>query len=177
MDGSTIIDEVERWAALRTAARWEKAVTEQLAAAGVPVFLPLLTRASRTRGKSRTAQLPVFPGYVFCGEREYRDGTRVPASCRKLIAQLLRAPDPDRLKDELRAVAALLANRQLLQERVYGAIGDTVRIVGGPLVGSLGTILRLKPGTSRVVIEVSFLGARLEATVEERVLEKAVPTA
>ncbi|MDY3557855.1 hypothetical protein R5W23_003120 [Gemmata sp. JC673] len=177
MDESTIIDDVGRWAALRTAARWEKAVTEQLTAAGVPVFLPLLTRVNRTKSKTQTAQLPVFPGYVFCGEREYRDCTRVPPSCRKLIAQLLCAPDPDQLKDELRSVAELLANRQLLQERVYGVIGDTVRIVGGPLAGSLGTILRLKPGTRRVLIEVSFLGARIEATVEERFLEKAVPIA
>ncbi len=176
MASSVGIDEVGCWAALRTAARWEKAVAEQLGAAGVPTFLPLMTRVSQTKSKRQTAEVPLFPGYVFCGEEEYRENKRVPATCRRLIAQLLRTPDPDRLKNELRSVADLLANRQLVQERLYGVIGDTVRITGGPLVGSLGEILRLKPGTFRVVLEVSFLGAKLEATVEERYLEKVSPT-
>lgn len=175
MDKRHVIDGVDRWAALRTAARWEKAVAEQLTAAGVPAFLPLMTRVSQTKSKRQSAQVPLFPGYVFCGEAEYRENKRLPATCRRLIAQLLRTPNPDRLKDELRAVADLLANRQLVQERVYGVIGDTVRITGGPLIGSLGEILQLKPGTFRVVLEVSFLGTKVEATVEERYLEKASP--
>ncbi len=171
----TGIEGVGCWAALRTAARWEKAVSEQLGSVGVPTFLPLMTRINRSATKRQTSQVPLFPGYVFCGEVEYREHKQVPATCRRLIAQFLRSQDPERLKDELRSVADLLANHQLVQERVYGVIGDTVRITGGPLAGSLGEIIQLKPGTFRVILKVSFLGARIEATVEERFLEKAAP--
>lgn len=172
MEERESIERVAGWAVLRTAARWEKAVAEKLGSVGITTYLPLMTRLSVTSSKRRTAQVPLFPGYVFCAEGEYLGSKLVPVDCRKLIAQFLRSPDPTRLKNELLSIADLLTNRQLVQERVYGAVGDTVRIVGGPLTGHTGRILQLKPGTYRVVLEVSFLGVRVEATVDEQYLQR-----
>lgn len=163
---------VERWAALRTAARWEKKLAGVLAAAGVPAFLPLLTRFTTSHGKRRAALVPVFPGYLFCSEADFLSCKRLTPGTRAQVAQVLRPPDPERLRAELRGIADLLADRQLVQERLVGGVGDVVRVVGGPLAGNEGRVVRVKPNRWVLVIEVSFLGAKLEAEVDERLVER-----
>jgi hypothetical protein len=165
---------VERWAALRTAARWEKKLADVLAAAGVPVFLPLMTRFTTSHGKRRSARVPVFPGYLFAAEPEFLGSKRLTPGTRAKVAQVLRPPDPDTLRTELHGIADLLADRQLVQERLVGGVGDVVRVVGGPLAGHEGRVVRVKPNRWVLVIEVSFLGARMEAEVDERLIEKVV---
>jgi hypothetical protein len=165
---------IERWVALRTAARWEKKLAATLSAAGVPVFLPLLSRLSTTHGKRRVALLPVFPGYLFCSEDDFLGNPRVSPATRAKIAQVLRPPDPERLRAELSGIAELLTDRQLVQERLVGCVGDRVRVVGGPLAGNEGRVVRVKPNRWVVVVEVSFLGLRLEAEIDERLVERVV---
>ena len=174
MRDSPFPDAVERWAALRTAARWEKKLAGVLAAAGVPVFLPLLTRFTTSHGKRRAALVPVFPGYVFCSEPDFLGSKRLTPADRSKVAQVLRPPDADRLRAELRGFASLLASRQLVQERLVGGVGDVVRVVGGPLAGHEGRVVRVKPNRWVLVVEVTFLGAKLEAEVDERLIEKVV---
>ncbi len=174
--GSTVAfpKHVERWLALRTAARWEKKLAAALTAAGVPVFLPLLHRSTTSHGKRRVALLPVFPGYLFCSEGEFLGNPRVSPATRAKIAQVLRPPDPERLRVELGGIAELLTDRQLVQERLVGGVGDVVRVVGGPLAGNEGRVVRVKPNRWVVVVEVSFLGLRLEAEIDERLVERVV---
>jgi transcription antitermination factor NusG len=165
---------VDRWAALRTAARWEKKLAGVLATAGVPVFLPLMTRFTTSHGKRRAASVPIFPGYLFCSEADFLANKRLTPGTRAKIAQVLRPPDPGRLHTELRGISDLLTDRQLVQERLAGGVGDVVRVVGGPLAGNEGRIVRVKPNRWVLVIEVSFLGAKLEAEVDERLVEKVL---
>jgi transcription antitermination factor NusG len=165
---------VERWAALRTAARWEKKLAAALAVAGVPVFLPLLTRFTTSHGKRRSAAVPLFPGYVFCSETDFLTSKKLTPGTRAQVAQVLRPPDPETLRAELRGIASLLADRRLVQERLVGGVGDVVRVTGGPLGGHEGRVVRVKPNRWVLVVEVSFLGARLEAEVDERLVQKVV---
>lgn len=162
-------DAVERWAALRTAARWEKKLAGLLAAAGVPVFLPLMTRI----GGRRAARVPVFGGYVFCSEPDFLGNPAVGPAVKAKVAQVLRPPDPAKLRAELRAVADLLADRELVQGRLAGRVGEVARIAGGSLAGYRGTVVRTDPQRWVVVLEVSFLGTRLEVEVDERLVERA----
>ena len=163
---------VERWVALRTAARWEKKLADSLAAVGVPVFLPLMSRITTYKDKQREALLPVFGGYVFCSEADFVGNRAVTPGVRSKVAQVLKPPNPDTLRAELLAVAELLTDRTLVQERLVGGVGDVVRIVGGPLTGYAGTVVKTKPNKWLLVLEVSFLGARLEVEVDERLVER-----
>jgi hypothetical protein len=163
---------VHRWVALRTPARWEKRLADALATANVPVYLPLMTRLTVSDGRRRAVQVPVFGGYLFCSEPEFLGNPAVPAGTRAKIAQVLRPPAPDRLRAELRAVADLLADRELIQERTVGRVGDVVRITGGSMTGYEGPIVRVEPQRWQVVLEISFLGARLEVEVDERLVER-----
>lgn len=165
--------DVDRWAAARTAARWEKKVAAGLAEAGVPVFVPLLTRVTKYPTKTQAAELPLFAGYVFCSEAHLAGNPRVAAATRRQIAQILRPPDYAVLRAELAAIAAVTADHRLVQERVYGQVGDRVVITAGALAGTEGVIRQLKPNQRRLVLEVSFLGARREVEVDDTVVTKA----
>lgn len=167
-------DAVTRWVALRTAARWEKKLAGLLGMAGVPAFLPLMGRLTNYPGKQRAVQVPVFGGYVFCSEPDFLDNHRITPGTRAKVAQVLRPPDPERLRTELKSIGELLADRELVQERLVGGVSDVVRITGGPLTGYQGTVVRVKPNRWQLVLEVSFLGARLEVEVDERMVERVV---
>lgn len=174
MDTNAFPESVERWAALRTAARWEKKLADRLVAAGVPVFLPLMTRLTEYHGKRRAVRVPVFGGYVFCSEADFLGNRAVTPGVRAQVAQVLRPPDPERLRAELRSIAVVLTDRELVQERLVGAVGDVVRITGGPFAGHEGLVLRTKPNRWVLVLEISFLGARMEVEVDERLVERVV---
>jgi len=169
---NTLPDAVARWTVLRTSARWEKKVATTLHLAEVPVFLPTMTRVVQYAGKRQMSDIPIFAGYVFCSETSFLDNPRVPAACRKQIAQVLKPGDAEMLRAELGRIAAVTSKHDLIQERVYGSPGDTVRIVSGPLSGLQGTVLSLKPKKRVLVLEVSFLNARLEVEVEEHQIQK-----
>lgn len=174
MSAAPFPTEVAQWIALRTAANWEKKLAGQLAAAGVPVFLPLMTRLTEYASKRREVQVPVFGGYVFCSEPDFVGNRAVTPGTRSKIAQLLRPPAPEVLRAELTGLAELLCDRALVQERLIGSVGDVVRITGGPLTGFRGTVVRARPNQWQLILEVSFLGARLEVAVDERMVERAV---
>ena len=165
-------DEVADWAALRTSARWEKQLAGQLACVGVPVYLPTVTRVTVRAGATTTSHLPMFPGYVFCSAGGFVGNPAVPRALRSRVAQVLRPADPEPLRKELRAIADLLTDRQLVQERVVGQPGEKVRVVGGTLTGSVGTIVKLRPHKYAVVIEVSLIGTRILAEIDESMLAK-----
>jgi len=172
MDFQTLPEGVVQWAAARTAARWEKKVAGHLVASGVPTYLPLLTRVTHYRTKTRTVLQPVFPGYVFFSEPEFNGNQCIPVGCRRKIAQILRPPNPLLLAQELQQIAALLRDHQLLQERVYGRPGDRVQILRGEFTGFDGTILRLKPNRRELVLQITFLGLAATITLGEDAIQK-----
>lgn len=167
-------DSVERWAALRTAAQWEKKLAVLLAAVNVPVFLPTMSRLSIYQGKRRAAEVPMFSGYVFCSELDFLGNKAISPAIKSKVAQVLRPPDPAGLRAELAGIAELLTDRELVQERVAGKVGDVVRITGGPLVGQQGKVTKVRPNKWVLVVEVSFLGAKLEVELDERMVERVV---
>lgn len=171
MDFTTLDPEVARWTVLRTSARWEKKIAGTLSCCGVPVFLPL-TRAGSNKPKSQQFEVPLFAGYIFCSESHFLGNPNVPSTCRKQIAQVLRPPDPDRLRHELGEIAAFIRDHQLVQEKIYGVKGGKVQVIAGAFSGYDGVILDLIPKKRRVVLEISFLQVRLEVEVEEHVIRK-----
>ena len=60
-----------RWCLIQTRPRNEKWVCANLAAAGVKIYLPLLTKVETHHRSRRETKLPMFPGYLFgCADPE-----------------------------------------------------------------------------------------------------------
>jgi transcription antitermination factor NusG len=165
---------VPEWGALRTRPHWEKRLAWLLGESNVPVFLPLMTRLRTYASKRRTIEMPVFGGYVFCSIRDFIGNRRLAPGVQAKVVRLLRAPNPEKLRQELRTIAELLADRRLVQERFAGKEGDRVRLVGTPFLGQVGTVLKAKPNGWRLVLEVSFLGVSCEVEVDERMVDRVL---
>ena len=165
---------VERWAAIRTSAHWEKKAAERLAAAGVAVFLPTLTRETRYKTRKNVSQLPLFPGYLFFDEGRLPELAQLGPRAKDYIAQVLRPPDYAVLRTELQHIAALLQDGHLVQSKVYGLPGETVRITRGSFKDLEGKILRQLPGSNRFVLAISFLGLSVEVEVADRAIQKVL---
>ncbi len=132
-------------------------------------FMPFLMVTRRHAGVMRKARKPLFPGYLFVGfepdEQPWRkinstygvtrlvtfDGRR-PTLVPDAVIQALQVRCPD----ELWAPAP-----EDLQP------GASVRVLGGPLAETIGTIADL-PDAERVIILFQMMGRAVRATVERR---------
>lgn len=172
MDYERFDESVQRWVALRTSARWEKKLACLIASAKVPTFLPTLSRVTGSPHRPKVSRVPMFPGYLFVGAAEFLGNSQVLPAARSITAQVLKPQNEARLYEELRSIAEILRDRELVQRRVVGQVGDIVEVVGGPLVGFQGPIVRVKPHRFLIVLEISFLGARLEVEVDESLVTR-----
>jgi len=166
--------EIETWVALKTSARWEKKIAGQLSDISIPVFLPTMRQRTKYMSKTNEAHIPLFSCYLFTSKDHFLGNPRVSPFTRAKIAKVLTPPNPETLKKELLDLRSLLCSHELIQEKVFGKVGDFVRIVRGPMKGTEGTILRLKPNQKKLILEIGFLNRRLEIEIGEEWVAKIV---
>jgi transcription antitermination factor NusG len=159
---------VEGWWLAHTLPRQEKSLAAALYARDVPYYLPLVTRKSLSRGRTRLARVTLFPGYMFIygGEAE-----RLSTLKTNRVLTVRRAPDGERLRADLRRFHQLIAaDAPLLPEATLIA-GERVRVKAGPFRDQEGIVIR-RNGKTRLLIAVDYLqqGASLE--VDDCMLER-----
>lgn len=155
------------WWLAHTRPRQEKVVAAALLARGVSYYLPLLTRKSLTRGRTRMARVPLFPGYVFVYGDEHE---RLTALQTNRLITMQHVPDGNLLRAQLKQLAELIAAGIPLTRESRLVPGERVRIKAGPLRDIEGTVLR-RNGKTEFLISIDFLhqGASLE--IEDCMLE------
>jgi transcriptional antiterminator RfaH len=156
------------WWLAHTLPRQEKAVAAALYSRDVAYYLPLVTRKSLSRGRTRVAQITLFPGYIFIRGNE-EDRLSVLKTNRVLTVR--QAPDGDRLRADLRRFFDLIhAGAPLLPEARLIA-GERVRVKAGPFRDQEGVVIR-RNGKTRLLIAIDYLqqGASLE--VDDCLLER-----
>ena len=164
--------QIEQWIALKTIPRFEKKIARDLAYIQVPVFLPTIKQRTKYLSKTSEANIPLFSCYLFASTEHFLDTKAVSPFTRAKIAKVLRPENPLKLKTELLDLRNVLCKHELVQEKVFGKPGDHVRVVRGPLLGTEGTILRLKPIQKILVLEVSMLGRKLIIEIGEEHLAR-----
>ncbi len=150
----------QRWWVLHTRPRAEKALSRKCGARRLPFFLPLRRNYTRSGGRTHTAHVPLFPGYVFLlADEEGRQS----ALATNLIARCLPVPDQAQLEDDLRGVHRLMASGMTVARAEQLPPGTPVEIVSGPLAGLRGKVVG-KGRRVTFIIEVAFLheGAHVE---------------
>ena len=158
----------QTWWLAHTLPRQEKALAAALYALEVPFYLPLVTRKSLSRGRTRVAKVTLFPGYLFvCGGEE--DRLSVLRTNRVLTVR--EAPDGDRLRADLRRFYHLIAADAPLLPEARLIAGERVRVKAGPFRDQEGVVIR-RNGKTRLLIAVDYLqqGASLE--VDDCLLER-----
>ena len=155
------------WWLVHTLPRQEKALAAALYSREVAFYLPLVARKSMTRGRTRTAHIALFPGYLFvCGNEE--DRVSVLKTNRALTVR--RAPNDDQLRTDLRRFSELIALGAPLLPEAKLVAGERVRVKSGLFRNQEGVVIR-RNGKTRLMIAVDYLqqGASLE--VDDCLLE------
>ncbi len=148
------------WWALQTRPRSEKCLARRFIAVQTPFFLPLWNHRWVSRGRTMSAHLPLFPGYIFMlGDSE----ARLAALGTHLVARCLAVEDQRQLHADLARIHHLMASGAALVPEKGLMPGMLVEITCGPLAGLEGRVMRCGP-RFRFIVEVHFLqrGASVE---------------
>lgn len=157
----------QQWHVLHTRSRQEKAVAGHLDARGVHHFLPTVNQV-RFHGKRKvTAELPLFPGYVFLwGSRE--DAFSADRNGR--LVSIVAVPDQQRLDWELANLKKALDAAVPLDPFPYLKVGLRAEVRSGPMQGLQG-LIESRSRMGRLILQVDMLGRALSVEIDASLLE------
>ena len=159
------------WSLVLTRPRNEKWAEKTLAAAGIRVYLPLLTKVEMHNRSRRETRLPMFPGYLFaCADRDEETAIRM----NKCVWRLQTLSDVEEwsLIRDLRAVrmCELQSAEHELTVNPGLQAGDMVSIKSGAFRGYDAIVVR-RVDALNVIINLEFLGRNINIRWEAGDLE------
>ena len=145
------------WFAFRVRSRHEKLVSASLRGKGFAEFLPLSKSRHKWADRSKTVEVPLFPGYVFCDTERSEIGR---IRCTPGVIDVIRAgssPLPAN-RWEIEGLRTATEAQLPLESWPYMDPSTTgrVRITSGPLAGLHGVLLEVR-GKERLILSVDLL--------------------
>lgn len=171
-DKSALQETEARWFAIRTRSKCEKVVCQALAKKNIHAYLPLLRSVRRYERKVKQVEKPLITCYVFVRivRPEY-----VPVLETEHVAGFVKTaqaltPIPE---EEINILRRVVLEPGLELEAIPGAIGtgDAVEIIGGPLTGLQGCIVKTE-NKRKMQVELRNLGYSLLITIDSALLQK-----
>jgi transcription antitermination factor NusG len=143
------------WYAAYTRANHEKSVAEQLRQRSVEHFLPCYDSVRRWKDRKVRLQMPLFPGYVFVRIplREQMRVREIPSV--SMLVGISGSPTA-LADDEIYALRKGFAEGVRAEPHPYLTIGRRVRVLGGPLAGFEGILVK-KKNCMRFVISLELI--------------------
>ena len=144
-----------QWFALGVKPRFDKAVARMLESKGFETLLPLYKKRHRYAARCKVAELPLFPGYVFC---RFNVLTRLPILTTPGVTQILgtgNTPIP-LSENEIVSLQTAIKSDLPLQPFPFLQVGQRVRIEDGALAGVVGIVIRCKQSL-RLVLSITLL--------------------
>jgi transcriptional antiterminator NusG len=158
----------QHWHVLWTKSNCEQAVYEQLAAGGFDVLLPTVDRWSRRKHTRCLYRAPLFPGYLFVRHAMDKSGYIEISKARGLVRilgerwdKLATVPD-----DEIEAIRKVNQTDLPRMPHPYLNIGQTVRIISGPLANVQGVLVRQESKRGLLVLSIELLRRSLAVEVD-----------
>jgi transcription antitermination factor NusG len=144
-----------QWFALVVKPRFDKAVARALELKGFETLLPLYKKYHKYGTRSKSSELPLFPGYVCC---RFDVHSRLPILMTPGVIQVLGAgntpiPVSDR---EISSLQTAIRAQLPIQPFAFVNVGQRVRISSGALAGIEGIVLKSKPSL-RLILSVTLL--------------------
>jgi transcription antitermination factor NusG len=157
-----------RWYAAYTRANHEKRAHEQFAQRSIDSFLPTYLSVRRWKDRCVRLRMPLFPGYVFVHIplQERLRVLGVPGVARLVGFSGVPAP----LDEQDVACLRALTESTLVQPHPYLSAGRRVRVIGGPLQGTEGILVKRKRN-SRVILSVNLIRQSAMVDVSEADIE------
>ncbi len=150
-----IHDQQWPWFAVMVRAKREKCANAILENAGYQCFLPLNKSIRRWSDRTKSSEVPLFPGYLFC---RMDPQNRMTVLMTPGVIQILgigKTPTP--VKDgEIAAIQRIAESGLSAMPWPYVQVGNVVRIENGPLRGLTGNVFKIKTGL-KLVVSVELL--------------------
>lgn len=153
------------WYGIRTRSNHERVTDIVLRGKGYQPYLPLYTqRRRRADDVMVEAEVPLFPGYVFC---RFDATKRLPILMSTGVVAVIGfgkepAPIPD---EEIEAVKAVLRSGYPAEPCAYLHEGQRVRVINGSLEGIEGILIK-KRNQFRMVVSVVMLQRSISVEIE-----------
>jgi transcription antitermination factor NusG len=163
---SGLVPKASNWYAIRTMARHEKRVAQQLQESRIFTFLPLLQQIHQWSDRRSKVEVPMFSCYAFVHIAQTTDERlkvlRAPGVLGFVGSQRQGTPIPDQQIENLQT-----AIREKLPCAVHPFIstGQRVRIRGGSLDGIEGLLMR-QGEDQRLVVSVELLQRAISIRIE-----------
>ena len=156
------------WFALQVRMRHETIVTAHLDGKGYEWFLPLYKSRKRWSDRVKEAELPLFPGYLFC---RFDPQDRLPILKTPGVTQIVGYNHTPIAVDEneIEAIRALVASGVPNFPCAYLELGSRVRIESGALRGMEGILTDLK-GKRRLVLSVTLLQRSVSVEIDSNAI-------
>ena len=144
-----------RWYAVRVRARFERIATTHLGERGFEAFLPSYRTRRRWSDRIKTAQLPLFPGYLFC-RTDLR--SRLPIMTIPGFLDFVGfGTGPAPIQDcELDSIRMVTEQAPTYQPWPFSQLGQRVQVINGPLRGLHGIMVEMR-NERHILVSVTLL--------------------
>ena len=157
------------WFALKVRSRSEWLVAKKLLMKGYEVFNPTYVTRRKWSDRVISAELPLFPGYVFCRFDVQKRLPILVTSGVHLIVGRGKVPEPVP-EEEIDAIRRIVESGGDYGPHAYVSVGTACRIVEGALSGLEGVAIRLK-GHYRLIVSVHLLQRSVAVEVDQMSVE------
>jgi transcriptional antiterminator NusG len=166
---STVSGDVHPWYGIRTHSNQEKIAATVLADRGFEPFLAVYQTRRIRCGRVVTAEVPLFPGYVFC---RFDYSRRSPIITVNSVASIVGfgkqpTPIPD---EEIDAVRAIVDSGLAADPAPFLREGQRIRVTHGPLKSVEGCLVQ-KKSTWRLVVAVEILQRCVSVEIDPAYVE------
>ena len=160
------------WYVIHARSQHEAKVESALQHKGLEIFLPRITVRSRRQDRRVFLQVPLFPGYLFVHtvleSFAYHEIIKLPGVVRLLGINGHPRPVPPEQVDSIKAI---VESDRPYYPWAYLGQGRQVRIMEGPLAGTIGIILRRREKKRRLVVAVELFQRSVAVELEDEAVE------
>ncbi len=158
------------WIAVYTKPRHEKKVQEEFENRGFENYLPLIRQKRRWSDRMKWVEMPLFRSYIFVKiELKYSLfvlQTRGVHHIVKIGGEIAKVPE-----SQIQAVKIMLEGGDSPESEDYFVVGDEAEVLGGPLRGLTGEVIRTESG-DRLVIRVDAIQHAISVQIDRKFLVK-----
>ena len=153
------------WYAIWTRSRHEAVVRDQLRERKIEAFLPTIPRWSRWKDRKKKIEWPLFPGYCFA-RFDPNDSLQI-LKCNGVVSIVSFEGRPAPIEErELDSIRLLVGSELQFDPCPLLKEGTMVEVVGGPLRGVVGRLLRKDGARARLVLSVDLIGQAVSVEVD-----------
>jgi transcriptional antiterminator NusG len=160
------------WYVIHTCSRHEAKVESALRRKNLETFLPRITVPSRRRDRKVLLNVPLFPGYLFVYTgldiRAYYQIITASGVVRLLGHNGTPSPVP---QEKIDSIKIIVASERIYYPWTYLERGRQVRVVEGPLTGTIGVILKKKEKKRRLVVAMELFQRSVAVELDDESVE------